>query len=519
MNLARIPNRRFLSAAAIMTIAGVVGLLALRAPSEVSASHRLLEVRPAAETALLVEPVIASAQSVQSENRLSGQVEPYRVATVAAEVSRRIMIRPITQGDRVVKGSLLAALDSAAAQTALDQARAAYAQATAARRQAETDYARAVIETEAARQQARAQVAQAAAGQEQARAQVVQAAAGQQKARTFIRKQELGQAEAALAQTRTDERLAKIEYDRYKELVGEGAAAQQTLDHAQATLEAATARRQSAEQALSLAQEGARREDIEAAAAQVQAANAQVNNTAAQLETARATLRIADTRSLRLATLRQQIDGLRAQEAEAADAVRQARITLDKHRITAPFTGRILATLADVGDMVSPGTPIARLGAIDRVKVTFTVPEASRPALRLGQPMTITVDALQGRSFRGRITALGFQADPRSRAFPIEVTVNNATECLLPNMIARLSLSVGAAARRILIPAAAVATDGATPYVYVLQANRAIRREVMLGTPEGDQVEVLRGLDAGETLAATPQRLTDGATVRLAGRE
>ncbi len=154
----------------------------------------------------------------------------------------------------------------------------------------------------------------------------------------------------------------------------EGAGPQEALDRAQATYDSAVARRQSAEQSVSLAKEGARQEDRETAAAQVTAAQAQMAGATHGVEQARAGLRIAETRDTRLATLRRQIDGLRAQEAQTQDAVRQAEIALEKRTIRAPFAGRVLATLADVGDLMAPGTSVARLGRIDRVKVTFAVP-------------------------------------------------------------------------------------------------------------------------------------------------
>lgn len=492
----------------------VAGLLVVRAQTRPGApAHPASDAAPT----LRVEAVAVQAQPVQGENRLSGQVEPYHVAVVAAEAADRIMARPVRQGDRVEKGALLATLFSDTAAAALAQTQAALDQATAERRQAETDYERALVETDAARRQAQAQVALALADRQRAQALTLQAEAGERKTQTYTRRQELRQAEDALTQARTDERLAKIELDRAVTLVRQGAEAQQVLDRAQATYDAAVARRRSAEQGLSLSQEGARPEDREAASAQAAAARAQIDVAARQVDQARAGLRIADTRDTRLAVLRRQIDGLRAREAQAREAVQLARITLTKHTILAPFAGRVLATPVDVGDLTSPGTPLIRLGEVDRVKVTCSVPEASRPLLHLGQSIEVAADALPGRTFAGRISALGFQADAASRAFPIEVTVDNPKEALLPNMIARLRLPLGAPARRLLIPADAVATDGESSYVYLLQEGRTRRRTVLLGAPVGNRVEVLSGLNAGDRIAATPQRLTDGAAIDALG--
>lgn len=512
-------RRTALTGIAVLVIAASLWLLRSPARSRPTIAEAASPAAKENAPALLTEAVLVRSQYVQAENQLSGQVEPYHVAVIAAEVANRIVARPVSQGDAVHAGQLLAALDSEATITSLRQAEAAKAQATAVRRQAETDYQRAVVETDANHQQALAQVSQATADAAKARAQLQQATAGERKTRSFTRAQEQRQAESALSQANTDEKLARIELSRYTYLVRQGASPQQELDRAQATFDAAVAKRESAQQAVSLAKEGARQEDQEAAAAQTQAAKAQVDGAAQQVESALAGLRIANTRNTRLAVLRRQIESLKAQEAEALEAVRQARIALDKRQVRAPFAGRILATLADKGDMTAAGTPVVRLGETRRVKVTFAVPEASRPALHQNQPVVLTADALPNQRFAGRITALGYQADPRSRAFPIEVTVQNPSETLLPNMVARLRLSVGRSEGLALIPASAVTTDGEKTFVYVLQADRAVRRDVHLGAPHGNDVEVIAGVTPGEQIAATPQRLSDGATVRVASEK
>ncbi len=473
------------------------------------------KLAPGSAPRLLTAALVVRSEAIQEENALSGQVEPYRVAMLAAEYPNRVTTRLVNQGDHVASGALLATLDAEMATVALQQAKDALAQTTAARRQAETDYQRSLVETDAGRQQARAQVEQAIADEKKARAVAEQAVASRRKTEALTRAQELRQAEDALSQAKTDEHLAQLEANRYAYLVRQGASAQQILDRAQATLDSAVARRRSAEQALSLAKEGSRQEDRDVAISQVDASNAQVESTAHQIDVARAGLRVADTRDTRLAVIRHQIDGLRAQEAQAADTVHQAEIALAKRTARAPFAGRILATFADVGDLAAVGSPLMRLGEVDRVKVTVSVPEATRPALRLDQHVTVTADALPRRTFAGRITALGFQADSKSRAFPLEVTVENPQEELLPNMVARIRLPFGGRRVRLLIPSSSIATDGASLYVYRLKAGKTVRQEVEIGVPVGNEVEVKRGLSVGDRIAATPQRLTDGVNVEV----
>jgi hypothetical protein len=420
---------------------------------------------------------------------ISGQIEPVAVAMIAAEVSARVVSRPVQRGDAVPMGRALVVMDDASARATLDQAIAAQSQASAALRQLQQDYGRIATETQAA--------------QEQAKAQLSQAQAGEKKTRSATRDQELRQAESSLKQAQTDENLARIEAERYRRLVDQGAVARQVLDQRQAVLDVAISRRESAEQAVSLAREGARQEDIAAATAQT--------------ESARAAVLSAASRPARLASIQEQIAALKAQEEQSAAAVRAARIALGKHVIHAPFPARILETRVEVGEMTSPGSPALKIGDIRQVKAVFAVPESSRVLLQEGKAISISADAVRGKTFLGRVRTIGYEADSRSRTFPVEITVSNAGEILLPGMVARLSLAEAPRKDIVVAPLSSVASDEVGSYVIALKDGVAVRRAVTIGAPAGtDAVEIVSGLTSGEVIAKTPQRLTGGAKIRLA---
>jgi RND family efflux transporter MFP subunit len=419
---------------------------------------------------------------------VSGQIEPEHIATLSAEVADVVIDRPISRGMAVSAGETLLRLDPRASRAALDQAVAAACQATAARLQAEAELRRATVET--------------AAAQQQAQANLVQAAANSQKTGSLTRRQELLQAQAAADQAQSDAALAHLEAERYATLAVEGAAPQEQADTKQTAAADADARLRTALQSLSLAREGARQEDVRASRAAVVSARAGVVS--------------ADTRPEQLEALRDQIAALAAQEAEAEAAVHGAQIDLDKHTIRSPFAGLVLDTPIEVGERASAGVPVAQVGATGHVKLTFSVPEAVRTHLRLGQTVRATVDALAGRAFTGRVTVLGSAADANTRSFPVEVRVANPDGALLPNMVARVTLATpDASGSNAVLPASAVATEGGATYVFLIRDGRAVRRDVVLGVPApGDGVEVESGLRGGETVVAAPQRLVNGARVR-----
>jgi RND family efflux transporter MFP subunit len=506
------------AATTALALVTLPGLLAGCGRSEAQATEApRTAAAKSAGSGIAVSLVPVETRPSQDSLRVSGQVMAWRTATVAAEVGETVTRLPIEAGKSVAAGGLLATLDDRASKAALAEAEAAHSQATAARRQLEAEYARVSVETRASIAAARAQIAGSEAGIRQAKAQVIQAREGERRAKSATRSQELLQAESNYRRTVADEVLAKTDLDRYTTLVREGALAQQTLDRARAAYEGAKANREAAGESLSLAREGARAEDIRSATASVAQASAAVTSGAARRDEARATLAIAGTRDARLTALRRQIDGLRAGEARAAAAVTQARILYSKHRIVAPFGGRILAKLTETGETVAAGTPVARIGEIGRVKATFAVPEAARRGLRTGQTVAVTADALPGRAFRGRVFTVGYQAEQRARTFTVEVEVPNPGERLLPNMAVRLALPAAKGKDTVTVPVSAVASDGGKTFAFTVAGNKAVRRVVTLGPVAGDRVLVKSGLSAGDRIVAAPQRLTDGATVHTVG--
>ncbi|MDX1931532.1 MAG: efflux RND transporter periplasmic adaptor subunit [Capsulimonadales bacterium] len=486
-------NRRLVvSSVSVLVVSGVAGALYLRNFARAQDSDVRKKSVTAENPRLRVETVVSETTRRAATIRLTGRIEADRVSEVAAEAADRVLARLANRGDRVTGGAILIELNRDLARAALRQAEAAAERAAAARHQTEAELARATVETRAALSQALAQ-------RETARA-------AEQKARSFTRSQELAQAEAALVAVRAEETLARKDYDRYELLVKEDTLPRQTLDRARAALDAVVARRESAEQTVSLAREGARAEDIAQAAAQVTAAEAGVE--------------AARTRPQRLEVIRRQVEALRAQEREARAGVEQARIALSKRTVRAPFDGRVLETLVEPGEMVSPGRTVLRLADVRTVKAVFALPEAYRDRLSVGQRIEITADGVPGQRFAGVVRVVGHEADAAARTFAVEIEIVNPEERLLPGMVARIALPLAPKGDRprVTIPVSAIASDGTRSYVFRIEGGYARRRDVTLGEPVGkDRVEIVRGLSGGEPIAAAPQRLTDNAAVEAAG--
>ena len=257
------------------------------------------------------------------------------------------------------------------------------------------------------------------------------------------------QAQAGLAQGKANRELARISAERMKTLVEKGISPQQEGDQYQAQLAAQDANVQALEKAI-LAQ----RSNLAA-----------VKSNRARLE---------------------EVQGYRT--------------------VKAPFDGVITVRNVDVGALVSTGTTLLyRIAQIGTLRTYVNVPQASVNAVRVGQPATVTVSHLPGRTFRGTIARTANALDAASRTMLVEVDVPNTDGALFPGVYAEVDLSGARPNPPLVVPAAAILfrSDGAQ--LAVVQGDQTIHlQKITIGRDYGDRVEILQGIQEGTTIVAVP---------------
>lgn len=242
---------------------------------------------------------------------------------------------------------------------------------------------------------------------------------------------------------------------------------------------------------------------------------------AAQVDEARASAALARERYERQRQL-WEVDGIGSEiaflqtkyEAESADArlaILQAR--LERHRIVSPISGVLDERFVDAGEIVAPGTPVARVLTVDRLKVVGGVPERFGPYVSQGGAAVLTFDVLPGRTFEGRIDFVGAAVDLRNRTFPVEVLLDNPDGRLKPQMIANVRVATEVLEDVIVVPQDVVlrTENGYEVYVAAGQGEdvRAETRVVDLGASFENQVVVSRGLQPGDRLIVRGHQMVD----------
>lgn len=213
-----------------------------------------------------------------------------------------------------------------------------------------------------------------------------------------------------------------------------------------------------------------------------------------------------------------------ADYVEAETALRQAeaqeglaRKQMTDTRLLAPLDGVIAHRGIQPGEMASPGMPVFTIIAVDPVQVRVGVPEAEIGRIRPGQSATISIPALEGRTFEGRVRVVGIAADPVSRTYVVRISVPNPDRALRPGMIAEARIEDGGTTNALTLPGEAIGRDASgSPFVYVLESTegRVHARRVTVGSIIDREVEITSGVEPGEQVVVGGQnRLRSGERV------
>jgi len=181
----------------------------------------------------------------------------------------------------------------------------------------------------------------------------------------------------------------------------------------------------------------------------------------------------------------------------AEQAVVQARVALGYVEITAPIDGVVAEKLVAAGDLAVPGKPLLMVHDPHQLRIEAAVAEELAPRLEIGAAVSVRVDAL-GKRFAVRIDEIIPRADPVSRTVGVRANLP-AGEGLQPGMFGRVSFPAGAV-RTLSVPRRAVRRIGQLESVQVMTPDGPRTRSVQTGAVRDAQVEILAGLEPGESV-------------------
>ena len=200
-----------------------------------------------------------------------------------------------------------------------------------------------------------------------------------------------------------------------------------------------------------------------------------------------------------------------------------SRATAERLKIIAPFDGIAGIRLVNVGDYLKDGADIVNIEDIDAIFVDFRLPERFQSKVKRGQTAVLDMDALPGRKFNAKIQAIDPLIDANGRSVGIRGCIDNRQAQLRPGMFARVNTVFGVRESAKVVPEEAIVPQGGKQFVIKLvksddgKTQTSQRVEVKLGLRSPGKVEVLEGLEIGDTVVVAGQQRVqrDGTAVSV----
>lgn len=219
---------------------------------------------------------------------------------------------------------------------------------------------------------------------------------------------------------------------------------------------------------------------------------------------------------------------LAVDKAEAAFAMSQAQAEktaalLKYSKILAPFDGVVTERFLDPGAFV----PAAATGSnpqnaalftlmnFDVIRAQTAIPEVDASFVKTGQPVKITVEGAPGKTFEGTVSRFSQAVDSDTRSMIVQADLPNPDLVLRPGMYAKVSLGVQEHMEALLVPKPAIVMEKTNSFVFRFLDGKARKTPVKIGFDDGQNIEVLEGLEGGEILLVPGKiTLTDGQAVQ-----
>lgn len=286
--------------------------------------------------------------------------------------------------------------------------------------------------------------------------------------------QQIAQLESTVNQAEANFKNAKENFERMKELLEKGAISQQQFEGVELQFNVAKEQYESAKTQLTLTQEKTAPESIAAA-------KAQVKQTEAMLEAAKS--------------------------------------ALDNCLITSPIDGTVGGINAPIGQLASPGVPIATVGNLNSVEIEINVTEDRINGLEVGQEAEVTVDSVGDSVLKGKIISISPFKDPMTQVYPVKILLPNEDGLLKSGMFARVKLMVALHTNAVTIPEDAVVSYDGKSIVYTVKEGLAKANEVITGPASMGKIVIKEGLNPDEEVIIEGQEIVnDKIKVRVEGR-
>ncbi len=227
----------------------------------------------------------------------------------------------------------------------------------------------------------------------------------------------------------------------------------------------------------------------------------------------------------RVAQAQADVNAARSAVAVADAEFAKAKVLAEYLQIVSPYDGVITERNFFRGDFISAADqasdkPLLAVARTDVVRIVVQVPDDDVPLLDVNDPADITIDALRGQAFHGKVSRFANAEDGETRLMRAEIDLPNPKNALHPGMYGGVIIHLSPNEVSLSVPSAALRqqTGNGTATVYVVKDGQAQLRRIRVGKDNGAQIEVVDGLTPNDhVIVSESDHLADGMAVTMLG--
>lgn len=202
--------------------------------------------------------------------------------------------------------------------------------------------------------------------------------------------------------------------------------------------------------------------------------------------------------------------------SESQARVKQLEAQIEQTIIRAPDQGKVVKREAHLGEITAAGKTLFKLVRKDRLELRALVPEVDLSKVSVGQDVAISGGMNSEVAFHGQVREVSPLVDDATRLGTVRIDIPTGRPDVLPGQFFHGDIALGAAPA-LLVPAKSVLSREGKSVVFVLEGNKVLQREVRIGEPSGDDIEIKDGLSPQDQVVLTGAGfLKDGDIVRQA---
>jgi RND family efflux transporter MFP subunit len=187
--------------------------------------------------------------------------------------------------------------------------------------------------------------------------------------------------------------------------------------------------------------------------------------------------------------------------------------------IKAPISGIISDKSVNIGQMVSPGTALAKVNDISSIYGKIQVPQDKISGVKIGQAATVNLEG-SDKTYNGTVQNIGLSADVSTRVFDCKVKIDNSDKSLLPGVYGKVELLSNEKTEMIVLPINSLVGNEGDYSVFINDNGAAKKQKVTIGETKENNVEIISGIkDGDQVVCSNVSTLQDGDAVEAVSSE